>query len=171
MMFWYGHGGGGWGWLAAMIGMVLFWALVITVGILVFRALARPGPPVGDEQARRFPGWHPGTQPGTPAAGPPGPEQILAERYARGEIEDEEYHRRLSVLRTSSHGGAGHGGAAAGPGAPGGEAGPGQAAAPSGPGGPGGPGRQDRWGGPGGTGAAGDPGDPGGTQGGSPPPA
>lgn len=27
-----------------------------------------------------------------------GPRQILAERYARGEIDDDEYHRRLATL-------------------------------------------------------------------------
>ncbi|QJS13807.1 hypothetical protein HKX69_33485 [Streptomyces argyrophyllae] len=28
----------------------------------------------------------------------PTPEQILAERFARGEIDEDEYHRRLTVL-------------------------------------------------------------------------
>ncbi|WP_308403874.1 SHOCT domain-containing protein [Streptomyces rhizoryzae] len=154
MMFWYGHGGG-WGWPAAMLGMVLFWALVITVGILVFRALARPGPHGGDEPGRGSPGRHPGAGPGA--------EQILAERYARGEIEDEEYHRRLAVLRTAAQAGAqrgatGSGGAARGWAGRGGEGGPGAPGGPRGPGepaGPGGPGE-----------AAG----PGGERGGAPPP-
>jgi putative membrane protein len=30
------------------------------------------------------------------------PEQILAQRYARGEIDDDEYRRRLDVLRGSA---------------------------------------------------------------------
>jgi putative membrane protein len=30
------------------------------------------------------------------------PEQLLAARYARGEVDDEEYHRRLDTLRRSS---------------------------------------------------------------------
>ncbi|MEW2558755.1 SHOCT domain-containing protein [Streptomyces griseorubiginosus] len=29
---------------------------------------------------------------------PPSPEQLLAERFARGEIDEEEYRRRMSVL-------------------------------------------------------------------------
>jgi putative membrane protein len=29
----------------------------------------------------------------------PGPETLLAERFARGEIDDDEYRRRLSLLR------------------------------------------------------------------------
>ncbi|MFI0716705.1 SHOCT domain-containing protein [Streptomyces inhibens] len=33
--------------------------------------------------------------------GGPTPEQILAERYARGEIDEEEYQRRLATLRGS----------------------------------------------------------------------
>ncbi|MGG2461304.1 SHOCT domain-containing protein [Streptomyces sp. RGM 3693] len=97
MLFWYGHGGGGWGWLAATVGMVLFWALVITVGVLIFRAVLRPGPSGEDETSRRYPGWRPG---GAPPGGSPTAERILAERYARGEIEDEEYQRRLAVLRS-----------------------------------------------------------------------
>ncbi|MEU6091384.1 SHOCT domain-containing protein [Streptomyces sp. NPDC047085] len=87
MMFWYGHGVNCWGWFAMSVGTVLFWALIITLGVLLFRALARPGPPDGGH----------GTWRQTPPDG--GPEQILAERYARGEIDDEEYHRRLTTLR------------------------------------------------------------------------
>ncbi|SHL45562.1 MULTISPECIES: SHOCT domain-containing protein [Streptomyces] len=102
MLFWYGHhGGAGWGWLAATVGMVLFWALVITVGILLFRALVRPGPSGGGGPGRRYPGWH---HEGPPPGASPTAEQILAERYARGEIEDEEYQRRLAVLRSSPGG-------------------------------------------------------------------
>ncbi|MFI9048464.1 SHOCT domain-containing protein [Streptomyces sp. NPDC053427] len=94
MMFWYDHGAGGWGWFAMTVGMVLFWALVVTAGVLLFRALARTAPPGGEHTGRR----------GDRPPGGPTPEQILAERYARGEIEDEEYRRRLATLR-SSHGG------------------------------------------------------------------
>ncbi|WP_211266209.1 SHOCT domain-containing protein, partial [Streptomyces catenulae] len=41
--------------------------------------------------------------PGTPGRPLPA-EQILAERYARGEIDEEEYHRRLTTLRGSPSG-------------------------------------------------------------------
>lgn len=94
MMFWYGHGGGAWGWFAMSVGIVLFWALVITVGVLLFRALARSAPS-GGEHTR----WG-----GDGAPRGASPEQILAERYARGEIEDEEYERRLATLRSSRAG-------------------------------------------------------------------
>ncbi|MBA2807739.1 SHOCT domain-containing protein [Streptomyces sp. KM273126] len=44
--------------------------------------------------------------------GPPGPrsgpEQILAERYARGEIDEEEYERRMATLRGSPPPGPAH---------------------------------------------------------------
>ncbi|GGT01008.1 SHOCT domain-containing protein [Streptomyces chromofuscus] len=79
MMFWYGHDVSGWGWFGMSVGMVLFWALIITALALVFRAANRP---------------HEHTH--TPAA--PTPEQILGERFARGEIDEEEYWRRLNAL-------------------------------------------------------------------------
>lgn len=84
MMFWYGHNVGGWGWIAMSIGMILFWALIITALVLLFRALSRP-----HEHAH------------TPAPPAPTPEQILAERFARSEIDEEEYQHRLAVLRSS----------------------------------------------------------------------
>lgn len=33
--------------------------------------------------------------------GGPSPEQLLAERFARGDIDEEEYQRRLAALRSS----------------------------------------------------------------------
>ncbi|MFG3203823.1 SHOCT domain-containing protein [Streptomyces sp. NPDC048192] len=89
MMFWYGHGMSGLGWFVMSLGTLLFWALIITVGTLLFRLLARPTPPGEGHGSWRK------TPPGS------GPEQILAERYARGEIDDEEYRRRLATLRES----------------------------------------------------------------------
>ncbi|MFB6835740.1 SHOCT domain-containing protein [Streptomyces sp. NPDC056361] len=81
MMFWYGNGMNGWGWFAMSAGMVLFWGLLITAVVLVFRALDRAaGPP-----ARR---------------GSAVPEQILGERLARGEIDEAEYRRLLGTLRS-----------------------------------------------------------------------
>ncbi|MEU1460555.1 SHOCT domain-containing protein [Streptomyces sp. NPDC005727] len=82
-MFWYDHNAG-WVWFAMSVGMLLFWALIIALGVLLYRALARPG---GG-------GAPTGTRPMGPAA-----EHLLAERFARGEIDEEEYRRRLAVLR------------------------------------------------------------------------
>ncbi|ARZ66716.1 hypothetical protein SMD11_1052 [Streptomyces albireticuli] len=73
--------------------MILFWGLIITVAVLLFRSLARPAVPPGGEHTS----WHKGPAPGSP-------EQILAERYARGEIDEEEYQRRLATLRGSPPG-------------------------------------------------------------------
>jgi putative membrane protein len=79
-MFRYDHDLSGWGWFAMSTSMILFWALIITLGVLLFRALART------------------ENPGTPLAGPT-PERVLAQRFARGEIDEDEYHRRLTALR------------------------------------------------------------------------
>lgn len=81
MTFWYGDGMNGWGWFAMSAGMILFWGLLITAVVLIFRAL--------DRSAER-----PARQDGST-----GPERILGERLARGEIDEEEYRRRLSALR------------------------------------------------------------------------
>jgi putative membrane protein len=39
---------------------------------------------------------------GSPPRSEPSPQQVLAERYARGEIDDEEYARRRAVLDSHS---------------------------------------------------------------------
>ena len=79
-MFWYDHGVGGWGWVGMTVGMVLFWGLVITGIVLLVRAVGR----------------HDKT---TAAPPPPDAEQLLAERFARGEIDETEYRDRLAALR------------------------------------------------------------------------
>jgi putative membrane protein len=81
-MFWYDHGMSWWGYAGMGIGMVLFWTLII-VGIV---ALIRYT--TGDQHSRPLP---------PPAA--PSPEQVLAARFARGEISETEYRDRLAVLR------------------------------------------------------------------------
>jgi putative membrane protein len=86
MMFWYGHDVSGWGWFGMSLGMIVFWALIITAFSLLFRALNN-----SSEHSHS-------------AAAPPAlvtSEQLLAERFARGEIDEEEYRRRLETLRSS----------------------------------------------------------------------
>jgi len=79
-MFLYDHNLGWWGYAGMGIGMVLFWALLI-LGIVV---LVRYG------SADRRP----------PVPGPlSSPEQLLAERFARGEISETQYRDSLAVLR------------------------------------------------------------------------
>lgn len=78
-MFWYDHNMGWWGYAGMGIGMVLFWALLILGIVALIRLSTR------DENRRLSP--------------PPSPEQVLAERFARGEINEEQYRDRLAVLR------------------------------------------------------------------------
>ncbi|GAA1985255.1 SHOCT domain-containing protein [Kitasatospora viridis] len=95
----YHHFGGhvGWGpgfWLFA-VGLGLLVVLLVVLIVLALRSRAGHGA-------------HPLAAPGggswggpAPTARPPGQEaeRILAERYARGELDDEEYQRRLRTLR------------------------------------------------------------------------
>ena len=83
MMMWYG-GDWGWGaWIVMAVGMVVFWALVITAVVFAVRYLAGPR----------------GTAASTSGSGRTHAEGVLAERYARGEIDDDEYRQRLALLR------------------------------------------------------------------------
>jgi putative membrane protein len=68
--------GGGWAWLWGPIVLLLWVALVATVVWFVARS-ARPRQRSGVERAR----------------------EVLAERYARGELTTEEYRERLEQLR------------------------------------------------------------------------
>lgn len=80
MMWWYG--GTGWGgWLAMSLMMVLFWGLIIFGGIAAWRAIGRGGNQrPADERS---------------------PEQLLDERFARGELSEDEYRHRRELLRSS----------------------------------------------------------------------
>jgi putative membrane protein len=78
-MMWGWNGWSWWGWLAMSLSMVAFWGLIIWGIVALFRSS----------------GWS------WPHHDSPDPEQILAERFARGEIDEEEYRRRLEVLRSA----------------------------------------------------------------------
>jgi putative membrane protein len=85
------HDGYGWGggqWVAAIVMMVLFWGVLAVIVLAVVRSGGwwRHGlnGPVG----------------GRPPTGEA--EQILHERFARGEIDEEEYRRRHDLLRERS---------------------------------------------------------------------
>lgn len=78
MMYWYGSGMNGWGYALMTISMILFWGLIITLAIVVGRRLLRE---------ERLP------------SGPSTPENVLAMRLARGEIDEDEYERRMATLR------------------------------------------------------------------------
>ncbi|MCK2221014.1 SHOCT domain-containing protein [Actinomadura sp. ATCC 31491] len=78
-------GGGFWPVFPALWG--LFWIAVVALAVT----------------ARRRGWWGPRRpQAAAPAAPTAGAEQILAERYARGEMSDDEYFEKMSVLRNAS---------------------------------------------------------------------
>ncbi|MDD9375858.1 SHOCT domain-containing protein [Streptomyces sp. ZAF1911] len=70
---------------------LIVWTLIVAAAVLVVRALRRDGSD-GHTAAGPYP------------ASAKGPERLLAERFARGEIDDEEYSRRLAVLRSHAAG-------------------------------------------------------------------
>jgi putative membrane protein len=86
MMYWYGSGMSGWGYALMTVSMVLFWGAVI-FGIVALVRYAGRG----------------GQQDVTAPSQPSSPERLLAERFARGEIDEEEYQRRLAALRAAGH--------------------------------------------------------------------
>ncbi|MGZ8640366.1 MAG: SHOCT domain-containing protein [Actinomycetota bacterium] len=81
-MMWHGDGYGGWGgWLVMALTMLVFWGGLIILAVWAIRSFGRP-------------------------AGSDRPEErssdaiaILEERFARGEIDQEEFERRGAVLR------------------------------------------------------------------------
>ena len=77
MMYWT-DGSWSWaGWLAMTAAMLVFWGLVAWVAVTLVRASSRrPEPP-----------------------GSIAPEEILAARFARGEIDQAEYDERTATLR------------------------------------------------------------------------
>ncbi|WP_313674690.1 SHOCT domain-containing protein [Mycolicibacterium sp.] len=69
------------------IGMVLFWTLIVVGIIAVIRFSAGTGQP------RVISGYQPYSE---------SPEQLLAARFARGDIDEGEYQQRLAVLRAAT---------------------------------------------------------------------
>lgn len=85
-MMWFGYGNGisGWGYVLMSVSMVIFWALVIAAIVFVVRAFGQAGrgverPPVDADRT---------------------PEQLLAEWFARGDIDADEYAGRLATLHS-----------------------------------------------------------------------
>lgn len=80
-MHWYDHSYGmsTGGWVVLAVGILLVLSLLVVAAVLLARAGRRPPP--------------------SPTAPPPrSAEQMLAERFARGEIDEEEYRGRLATL-------------------------------------------------------------------------
>jgi putative membrane protein len=70
------HMGGGWWWVMG-IGWLVFLTLIVVLAFVLIRSLTQPRP-----NARN-------------AA-----DEILAERFARGEIDEQEYRQRRATLRS-----------------------------------------------------------------------
>lgn len=78
MMYWDGHGGGGWV-VGMVFFMILFWGSIVALIWVGVRALLNRSPQPGPTDRQE-------------------PRDILVERVARGEIEPEELQRRLELL-------------------------------------------------------------------------
>jgi putative membrane protein len=79
-MYWWGDHMNGWGYALMAFSSVAFWALLI-LGIVALVRFTRNPRDTSSVSGSRLT-----------------PEQLLAERYARGEIDDDEYHRRVNTL-------------------------------------------------------------------------
>ena len=81
MMWYWGNGVHWWEWFIGFIAMVAFWGILLAVLVSLFRSFAsrdhNHAPPANED-----------------------PERALARRFAHGEIDEEEFHRRLDVLRS-----------------------------------------------------------------------
>jgi putative membrane protein len=82
MMYPYGEHMSGWGYALGIIGMVLFWTVLVLAIAAAVRYLDR-------KRRESFP----------PPPPPPTAQQVLAERFARGEIDADDYRQLLDTLR------------------------------------------------------------------------
>ena len=80
---WNGGYGGGWGWVG--------WIITAVVLVLIFAALI-----AAVVFAVRYLSGHRGLGGSQPARGA---EDVLAERFARGEIDEDDYRARVTALR------------------------------------------------------------------------
>jgi putative membrane protein len=80
MMYWNNGGTSGWGYALMSISMIVVWALIIAGGVALFRYAGGPRPFDNHPTVRLT------------------PEQLLAERFARGEIDQHEYRDRMQTL-------------------------------------------------------------------------
>jgi putative membrane protein len=83
MMYYYGPGMAGWAMALMIFANVVFWTVLVLGALLVARALRRGSPSFSPRSQVT-------------------PKQLLAERFAQGEITEEEYLHRLAVLSEGS---------------------------------------------------------------------
>jgi putative membrane protein len=85
--------GNGWGWMSGGLMMLIFWGGLVTLVVFLVRGFGARSPQ-GEEKRSG------------PDAG-----EILAERFARGEISEDEFDQRRRVLERGTsvdgHGGSG----------------------------------------------------------------
>ena len=81
MMDWYDHGNGSTSWVWMMLAMVVFWGLVVVAVVALFRGTKRNGTTGGMGSREQD------------------PLELLDGRFARGEIDAEEYHIRREALQ------------------------------------------------------------------------
>jgi putative membrane protein len=96
MMGYYGDGMGWGGWLAMSLSFVVFWGLLIALVVWLVRSFRADAS--RDNQ-------------GLPPAPERRADEVLAERFARGEIDAEEFTQRRELLH-STRGRVGPGGGA-----------------------------------------------------------
>lgn len=98
MFGYYDHHMDGGDWFGMALMMLLFWGLLAVVLLVGFRWLAGDrGRSTGAPTATPS-----GTPSGTGSAPRPTPAELLAERFARGEIDETEYAARMRALRDHS---------------------------------------------------------------------
>ena len=78
-MMWYGGGWGGW--IMMTVLMLLFWGGLLTAIVLAARSFGT------DSRSRSGPTVSPRA------------DELLSERFARGEVDEEEFRRRMALLR------------------------------------------------------------------------
>ena len=79
MMYWNEGVGGWWGYVLMVLTMLLFLAVVITALVIMIRSFSPKGRAEGPLSSES--------------------ERLLAVRFARGEIDEADYARRVDVLR------------------------------------------------------------------------
>ena len=80
-MYWFDHGMGGWGYAGMGIGMLLLFVVLLLAVALVVKSFA------GDQRSSPM-----------PRSERLSAEEILANRFATGEINETDYRERLAVL-------------------------------------------------------------------------
>jgi putative membrane protein len=81
-----GYAMSGWGWLLMTLGLFSFWALVAMLALALLRRPGQPDQQAQPDQQLRL-----------------NPEEVLAERLARGELDPEDYRQRLQTLQETTN--------------------------------------------------------------------